>query len=543
MAIALPLKGIRVQLAGAVPEKASPEQAQVILAFVQALASAIFREGGCLVHGSNPTMISPLKRAAEEAVRASGRTGALTLVRAHQHATSDDDVAEIALQRAFAAVHIIPPSPTDRAESLLSMREWMSERCDAIVAVGGNRYDTDKARAGVPLELEDALERGKAAFAFVAPGGAAAEYLQDSPGVYSRMRNGLSESESRQIAESTDINLVVTRIVQQLKRLPLVRESIPSSRMFRILALDGGGLRGAFTAAVLARWDDMLGSGGGNGLVKNFDMVAGTSTGAILAIGLALGMPPKEILKFYRDKGEAIFPKDRKIRHWLKSKHDSITLRDTLESVFGDRKLSASSCSRLVIPTVRAIHGQTEVIVTAHHRDRARHRDISAVDAALASSAAPTYFDDAQVVDSISTQSYLDGGIWANNPVLPAISEAVRYLNVPLDRIDVLSVGTMGNESDFSDLLGKGKTGWAARGVDLFFAAQEHAAVEIANSLLTPARHLRVNQQTPGEIPLDDVEAIDSMIARGDNLGTDTFSAVSSRFLDGFHSPDWRVNG
>lgn len=73
----------------------------------------------------------------------------------------------------------------------------------------------------------------------------------------------------------------------QIKLLPLVQESFSRGRLFRILALDGGGLRGTFTAAVLAKWDDMINSGGGNQLVKHFDLVAGTSTGAILAIGLA----------------------------------------------------------------------------------------------------------------------------------------------------------------------------------------------------------------------------------------------------------------
>ncbi|WP_369681928.1 patatin-like phospholipase family protein [Malonomonas rubra] len=53
------------------------------------------------------------------------------------------------------------------------------------------------------------------------------------------------------------------------------------------MSLAGGGLRGAFTAAVLAKWDEMIKSGGGNQLVKHFDLVAGTSTGTILAMGLS----------------------------------------------------------------------------------------------------------------------------------------------------------------------------------------------------------------------------------------------------------------
>ena len=62
----------------------------------------------------------------------------------------------------------------------------------------------------------------------------------------------------------------------------------------------------------------------------------------------------------------------------------------------------------------------------------------------------------------------------------------------------------------------------------------------MAESFLGPARHLRVNQQTPSEIKLDDTEAIEDMASRGKRVAIDSFSAVRSRFLDGIHVPDWR---
>jgi len=181
-----------------------------------------------------------------------------------------------------------------------------------------------------------------------------------------------------------------------------------------------------------------------------------------------------------------------------------------------------------------------EVIVTAHSKDRSGFREYSAVDAALASAAAPTYFDEAEVVTDISGQKYLDGGVWANNPVLPAIAEAVAYLQVPLERIDVLSVGTLESESNFSEVLGSGKAKWAAEISNLFFAAQETGTARLADALLTKARHLRVNMQTPQAIALDNAKAVEEMITRGENVGLDYFPAVRSRFLDGFHVADWR---
>ena len=540
MASHLPLRGVRVHLAGSVPESATPAEAAGIQSFVQKFTSAVLREGGTLMHGSHPTFQDPLKAAAEPFVRADGARDALTLVRSPRFATTEEQLREVAAQREYSAVHIIPCVPGNQTESLMPMREWMAERCDVVVAVAGRWYDISKPRAGVPDELEEALRRGKPGFAVAGFGGAISGYMKDDKSVVSRLRNGLSETDNRALAESTDVDQIVATIISQIKLLPLSHESVRGGRLFRILALDGGGLRGAFTAAVLAKWDSMLERGGGKDFVKHFDMLAGTSTGAILAIGLGLGLTPKEMLDFYRTQGPKLFPKDRKLRHWLKSKHDSQTLRVTLEAVFRDRTLSKDSCCRLVIPTVRAIHGEAEVIVTAHDPDRRAFSEISAVDAALASSAAPTYFDEAVVEDAITVQKYLDGGLWANNPVLPAIAEAVRHLKIPLDRIDVLSVGTMGNESDFTESLGRGKAGWAPSSADLFFAAQEHAAATLADALLTRARHLRVNQQTPTEIKLDDTEALEDMTQRGANIGQDSFVAVRSRFLDGFHATDWR---
>lgn len=539
MLVRLPLLGVRVHLSGAIPDEASNDEANAMRAFVTKLAEAVFRAGATLIHGSHPTFIEPLAAAAKPFVASGGERDALTLVRAQNFAVTREHLAEMEVQREYAAVHVIPSTYGNPNASLVPMRDWMAERCDVVVAIGGRHGATNMRSAGVPAELEETISRGKPGFVVAGFGGAISEYTKNNEEICARLHNGLTKDQNRVFATSKDVEHLVATIVAQLRLLPLVRESTSRGRLFRILALDGGGLRGAFTAAVLAKWDDMIGAGDGNEIVKNFDLVAGTSTGAILAIGLGLGLPPRELLKFYRDEGPRIFPKNRAFRHWLKSKYESGTLRDRLESVLGTRKLR-ESCVRLVIPTVRAVHGEAEAITTPHSPDRMAFRDISAVDAALASSAAPTYFDNAVVDDNIAVSEYLDGGIWANNPVLPAIAEAVRHLKIPLDRIDVLSVGTLGNEADFTKSLRDGKLGWAATSVDLFFAAQEHAAITLADTLLGLPRHLRVNQQTPSPIKLDDVEAIEDLAYRGDNVAKDSFIAVRSRFLDGFHVPDWR---
>ena len=536
----LSLLGVRIHLSGSIPNGLPEKTQQNIRIFVKKLASKVFSEGGTIIHGSHPTLSTPLEESARKFINAGGKKDALTLVRAQKFAIKDEHLKEIERQRKYAIVQIIPGSKEDEQKSLVPMREWMAERSDVIICFGGKWWDENKSRAGVPEELDTTLALGKPAFVIPQFGGAMAGYTKDDISLLSRLHNGLSHKKNLEIAKMISSVDIVNSIVTQLKLLPLVRNSIDSGRNFRILVLDGGGLRGTFTASVLAKWDDMLKKGGGSGLVKHFDLVAGTSTGAILAIGLGLGLKPLEILKFYRCEGPAIFPKNRKMRHWINSKFDSKTLRERLEVVLGKKTLIDNSCCRLVIPTVRATHGEAEVITTSHTKDRTGFHNMTAVDAALASSAAPTYFDEAIVDTKIAVEKYLDGGIWANNPILPALAEAVQYLKIPLDRIDVLSIGTMGNECDFTESLGKGKLGWAPESADLFFSAQEHAALTMAESFLGPTRHLRVNQQTPSEIKLDDTEAIEDMATRGNKVAIDSFSAVRSRFLDDIHVPYWR---
>jgi patatin-like phospholipase/acyl hydrolase len=95
---------------------------------------------------------------------------------------------------------------------------------------------------------------------------------------------------------------------------------------FQILSLDGGGLRGMYTAAVLARLEEDLGIR----IVDHFDLIAGTSTGGIIALGLGLGMTPREILEFYTAHGPRIFrdrTRLRSLRRISRTKYSAAPLR------------------------------------------------------------------------------------------------------------------------------------------------------------------------------------------------------------------------
>ena len=135
--------------------------------------------------------------------------------------------------------------------------------------------------------------------------------------------------------------------------------------MFQILSLDGGGIRGIFSAAVLAAIEEDLRVK----VIDHFDMIAGTSTGGIIAVALGLGLTPKQIVDFYLQEGKLIFANPfgvNSVRRLFTSKFDNRPLIAALKRCFGDRKFGESS-KRLVIPAYNLGEDDVYIFRTAHH--------------------------------------------------------------------------------------------------------------------------------------------------------------------------------
>lgn len=227
-----------------------------------------------------------------------------------------------------------------------------------------------------------------------------------------------------------------------------VKQPWPRDRLFKILSIDGGGIRGVFPAAYLAELENRFLSG--SPITSHFDMVAGTSTGGIIALALAKGLAAQDALRIYLDKGEDIFPPmegtDRLIRlvkSVNKPKHDQEKLRSALEEEFGDELFGAAQI-RCVIPCFEGLHGEPFIYKTPHHPDYTLDQHKRMVDIALQTSAAPTVFP------AVQDDGYImvDGGLFANNPIMNALVDAVACFDVPLENIRILSVGT--GEGTFS---------------------------------------------------------------------------------------------
>lgn len=160
----------------------------------------------------------------------------------------------------------------------------------------------------------------------------------------------------------------------------------------------------------------------------------------------------------------------------------------------------------------------------------------------MATAAAPTYFSAAKVATLIANGTYFDGGVWANCPVMAGIVEAVCYLDVPLDRIDILSIGTTDEPFTAKSFINSGILGWRQTLLDLLMNAQVDSAVSHARQLVGEPRFLRINATTmQGEYRLDDTREIENLIAIGNKKASDPalLSQVKSRFLNGIAVMNW----
>lgn len=298
----------------------------------------------------------------------------------------------------------------------------------------------------------------------------------------------------------------------------------------RILSIDGGGIKGVFPASFLAIIEDSI-----EGRVADyFDLIVGTSTGGILALGLGLSLSASDILRLYENSGPDIFGGNRiikSIRRFRVAKYSDRPLRNALETVFGERKLGESS-KRLVIPSLNLDTGEVYVNKTAHHSKFERDYKKKVVDVALATAAAPTFFPTHQ--SAVGTP-LIDGGVYANNPTGLAAVEAIGVLNWPKDSLRVLSLGCTLEPFDAGKarFLPRGLGYWAPRIVDLFMTAQSSSSLGTAEVLLGHDDILRIDPPVPsGRYGLDTYKGIDSLRGLGDSKARYALPEIRRMFID-----------
>jgi uncharacterized protein len=581
-----PLDGARIWLSGSIPDEASVADQQRIRDFLSTFAKRVFQLNGTIVHGSHPTIRDTLLDAARwYRAKTNGDKAGLALVVSLYYSKEpgkygiDLPAWNAVCREPVTETREALPDPgsqeVSQAASLAILRDRLREQSNAIVAVGGKWWATAVAKAGVPREVELARAHGLPLFLLGGLGGAAADYVQANASVLRGCRNGLSDADNLALAQVSNPTALAERVVDALTRLPLQVRSAQSGRPFRILCLDGGGILGAFTAAVLDHWEKAT----GRNVADHFDLIAGTSTGGILAVGLGLGLSAGDLLKFYHEEGPKIFATGGEarglwlsFRHWFGSKFDREVLRAKIAEALARAGHAATtvtleaSRTRLVIPAYDAESDSIIVFRTPHGRGGAADAGRRCLDVALATAAAPTYFDPAEV----GTFQVIDGGVWANSPTTVALAEAVYELGIAPERVEMLSVGT----TYAPKLLGRpllvdrpmiealvkpfvrwplaklisfaweprrvrGKLGWLPTIAGFLMKTQAQTAAHVSGRILGD-RFLRVDAPTV-ETEIDDVTSVKRLINLAREPAEANLAAVRTRFLNGLPVDPWQT--
>lgn len=293
--------------------------------------------------------------------------------------------------------------------------------------------------------------------------------------------------------------------------------------MYRILSLDGGGIRGAFTARVLERLEERV-----PGFLESVNLFAGTSSGGLLALGLAMGLSPKVMVQFFEQHGPRIFSDPwREFPPWetafLRSRYDDARRHESLKAIFGERTLHELPRPVLVssfdlddgadpdrdpdkLPSWKPkfFHNYTG--------DPGTDANELVVDVAMRTSAAPTYFP--------SWQGFVDGGVIANNPSVAALAQALdpRTGGQTIGQCALLSIGTGRNPRRITDTRTDwGLIGWAPHLVDMLIEGAMDTARYQCDRLLGD-RFRRVDVPLDQPIALDDHRVIPAMIGLGSTL-------------------------
>lgn len=314
----------------------------------------------------------------------------------------------------------------------------------------------------------------------------------------------------------------------------------PKKTPFKVLTFDGGGILGFYEASVLHEISKLSNNKFRDGedadIGLSFKLICGTSTGSIIAAGLAKGISISNIKALYKSNAKNIFPDPKPesklkmiiwaIKNSFKSSCSQVSLKKalqdtlddtTIKDVWEDRKIG------LCIPTVNAQTHQPSVLKTPHMSRLSRDDKMKLSDACLSSAAAPIYFPVAEVDDPTNSKNedtkiyHVDGGLWANNPVLVGLTEALELADED-QPIEIYSIGTpeiINSDVDFVNNPQKGLVGWKfgleVINMSLYSQAQGHNYIAnlLAKSLSSTKRSVEIFRLPSCNASVSDLQSLD----------------------------------
>lgn len=273
---------------------------------------------------------------------------------------------------------------------------------------------------------------------------------------------------------------------------------------YRIVSFDGGGVRGAFTARLVERLQ------AATGFLDETDLVAGTSTGGIIALALGAGVAPERITELYLEHAARIFsaPLWRSLQAGaVCAKYTPDALRTALASVLGELRLGDLDAHTVLVSAFDLDSASTDAARSwkpkffhnLHNRDGLADRGERAVDVALRTAAAPVYFP--------TFQNFIDGGVAANNPAMAALALAANPdtdlgAGRPIPEIRLLSIGTGMNARWITGDHDWGIVEWGQRLVDILLDGTGGVATYECRAILGPRFH-RLDPVLREEVPID----------------------------------------
>jgi len=267
--------------------------------------------------------------------------------------------------------------------------------------------------------------------------------------------------------------------------------------MKKVIAIDGGGIRGIVPAYILKCIEEEM----QDNLANHVDLVAGTSTGAIVGAGVSAGIPMGKVLGLYFNEGPSIFEKNFKTK-WksifgLKGgKHDVHNLIRILEEAYGEGTLNDHLKTEFLCCSYDMTDGRPRFFSKQQEGDWPLGRIIAA------SAAAPTYFDPV----TLGGHEYVDGGLFAGNPAMSAFAEIKSLYNLPAEDIFMLSLGTGNRLQGNASVKSWFKFKWVNPLLDITMAADggvvHHQLVKIYQSVNETSNYYRIQGKLP--LTIDD---------------------------------------
>lgn len=305
---------------------------------------------------------------------------------------------------------------------------------------------------------------------------------------------------------------------------------------FRILSIDGGGIRGILPLAFLARLEREYLDGAS--IATCFDLITGTSTGGIIALGLGAGKTANELLDLYMNRGGDIFPDYSwggkvargVLQKLLLHRCNQKKLGAMVQEILGQDQLWTSQ-KRLCIPSAEMRHFEPFINKTPHHPDYKMDWKKGMADIAMQTAAAPSFYPPVSGEDGYE---FVDGGIWANNPIMVGVADAMACFEVTRGRMKVLSLGCVRDKFQMSWARRKlgGQFFWASLIFETMYIASQNAIGQ-ARLILGGDKVHRVDAQpiTPPLEMWDWARCRAKLPTMADDLFIDHGPAVESVFL------------